>query len=256
MQACGRAFISAEAWDLWCCISGTWHVTADGQRLSYSLVNNTAPELSIPAQYSAPGLLPGLKPGRAAGAAGAAGVDAYDPCIAHFMSLCMKLVYEKEAVIQVGWCCAPKQASSSTPATLRRALRVAVHEAGVREGGGHPGGWRPCPKQEPSSTPATPASRTSLCMKLVYEKEAVIQVGSAMPCGSTRSCPSRASTMCHGGLLRDLGKSNILGDRSSRRLLRVPHCKWHELSRQRKPSPMEEKQQLGSWCSTACRDWA
>ena len=74
-------------------------MTADGRRLSYSLVNNTAPELSIPAQYSAPGLLPGLKPG---GTPGAVGVDNYDPCIAHFMSLCMKLVYEKEEVIQVG----------------------------------------------------------------------------------------------------------------------------------------------------------
>ena len=33
-------------------------MTADGRRLSYSLVNNIAPELSIPAQYSAPGLPP------------------------------------------------------------------------------------------------------------------------------------------------------------------------------------------------------
>lgn len=78
--------------------AGTWHLTADGRRLSYSLVNNIAPDLSIPAQYSAPGLLPGLAPGDTAGASG---VDNYDPCIAHFMALCMKLVYEKEEVIQV-----------------------------------------------------------------------------------------------------------------------------------------------------------
>ena len=38
-------------------------MTADGRRLSYSLVNNTAPEVSISAQHCAPELLPGLKPG-------------------------------------------------------------------------------------------------------------------------------------------------------------------------------------------------
>ncbi len=71
---------------------------ADGRKLSYSLVNNTAPDFSIPRQYSAQTVLDE----GAAELSNAEGATAgYRPELAHFLSLCMKLVYEKEEVMQV-----------------------------------------------------------------------------------------------------------------------------------------------------------
>ncbi len=73
-------------------------MTADGRKLSYSLVNNTATDFSIPRQYSATEVLAG----GAEAADGAAGPSAgYNPAVAHFLSLCMKLVYEEEGIIKV-----------------------------------------------------------------------------------------------------------------------------------------------------------
>lgn len=75
--------------------AGTWHTMADGSKLSYSLVNNTAPDFSIPRQYSVDKLF-----ALGQGQAPPAGLE-YSPAACHFMSLCMKLVYEKKDVIQV-----------------------------------------------------------------------------------------------------------------------------------------------------------
>ena len=66
---------------------------ADGRRVSYSLVNNTSPRFDVPPQYLAATVLPDL--------AAAERLGDYDAFVCHFMSLCMKLVYEKEEVIQV-----------------------------------------------------------------------------------------------------------------------------------------------------------
>ena len=79
--------------------AGNWHYTADGRRISYSLVNNAASDFSIPAQYNAEKLLHNntLK-----------GYDAasdYNPQTSHFLALCMKVVYEKEPVIKVRAMC-------------------------------------------------------------------------------------------------------------------------------------------------------
>ncbi len=71
---------------------------ADGRKLSYSLVNNTSPDFSIPRQYSAPLVLDEGAAGLSSAVGAAAG---YRPELAHFLSLCMKLVYEKEEVMLV-----------------------------------------------------------------------------------------------------------------------------------------------------------
>ena len=55
-----------------------------------SLVNNTSPDFSVPSGKYNPAELPFGQP-RDVG---------YDPCIAHFMALCMKLVYEEPEVMQ------------------------------------------------------------------------------------------------------------------------------------------------------------
>ena len=88
----------------------------DGRRVSYSLVNNTSPRFDVPPQYTAAAVLPGL-------AAAERGAD-YDASVCHFLSLCMKLVYEKEEVIQV---CRlrplPLSLASSAPHLPVRALQ-------------------------------------------------------------------------------------------------------------------------------------
>ena len=81
-----------------CAATGSWHVMADGRKLSYSLVNNTSPDFSIPRQYSAAEVLAGGAEVSGDAAGPAAG---YSPSVAHFLSLCMKLVYEGEDIIQV-----------------------------------------------------------------------------------------------------------------------------------------------------------
>jgi hypothetical protein len=77
--------------------AGKWHYMADGHRVSYSLVNNTAPDFTIPRQYTVEGLFSDTGMMEPAG-------PVHEASIRHFMSLCMKLVYEKEQVIQVRFC--------------------------------------------------------------------------------------------------------------------------------------------------------
>ena len=96
--------------------AGNWHYTADGQRISYSLVNNAASDFSIPPQYNAIKLLHNntLK-----------GYDAasdYNPQTSHFLGLCMKVVYEKELVIKVR-AMAPLPVSCSAAASLTKSSR-------------------------------------------------------------------------------------------------------------------------------------
>ena len=71
---------------------GSYHEMADGTRVPLSLVNSTAPDFRIPASYDVSDL--DFNPSRE---------DGYDPQIAHFLSLCMKLVYEEDIVIEVGF---------------------------------------------------------------------------------------------------------------------------------------------------------
>ena len=62
---------------------------ADGTRIPLSLVNSTAPDFRLPSSYKLSDLPFSLKePG-------------YNAQTAHFLSLCMKLVYEEDVVIQV-----------------------------------------------------------------------------------------------------------------------------------------------------------
>jgi len=63
---------------------------ADGRRVPLSMVNNTAPDFSIPGAYNPAELPFGLPRG-----------SGYNPNVAHFMALCMKVVYEEEEVIRV-----------------------------------------------------------------------------------------------------------------------------------------------------------
>ncbi|BDA50872.1 probable feruloyl esterase A at C-terminar half [Coccomyxa sp. Obi] len=92
-------FRRATPWleDRLAALTGTWHKLADGRKLSYSLVNNTSPDFSIPRQYSAPIVLDEGASELSNAEGAAAG---YRPALAHFLSLCMKLVYEKEEVMQ------------------------------------------------------------------------------------------------------------------------------------------------------------
>ena len=62
---------------------------ADGTKIPLSLVNSTAPDFRLPSSYKLSELPFTLEePG-------------YDSQIAHFLSLCMKVVYEEDVVIQV-----------------------------------------------------------------------------------------------------------------------------------------------------------
>lgn len=62
---------------------------ADGTRIPLSLVNSTAPDFRLPTSYKLSELPFDLEePG-------------YNTQLAHFLSLCMKLVYEEDVVIQV-----------------------------------------------------------------------------------------------------------------------------------------------------------
>lgn len=70
--------------------TGSYHELSSGERIPISLVNNTGPDFSIPSAYKAAEL-----------PLGAAKTAVYDPVTAHFLSLCMKLVYEDPVVIQV-----------------------------------------------------------------------------------------------------------------------------------------------------------
>lgn len=86
-----------------CCVpnTGNWHVMADGRKLSYSLVNNTASDFSIPRQYCVRDVLAlGSSEDSGFGAANSP-AEGYSPSVAHFLALCMKLVYEEEDIIRV-----------------------------------------------------------------------------------------------------------------------------------------------------------
>ena len=105
------------------CTAGNWYQLADGTRRSVSLVNLSAFDFSIPHQYKAADFpfnstadfsIPALhgsvhqpaKPGTfphpnhtAAKSTGATAFDSASLYRAHFLSLCMKMVYEKQEVI-------------------------------------------------------------------------------------------------------------------------------------------------------------
>ena len=75
------------------CLAGKGHVLADGRRIPYSLVNNTAPGFDAPSVYS-PADFPFSGPWHPERIP-------FQPNVAHFMSLCMKLVYEQSDAIEV-----------------------------------------------------------------------------------------------------------------------------------------------------------
>ena len=70
--------------------AGVRYILANGERRSFSLVNCTAADFSIPSAYCAAAFpFVATKPPR------------YDARVAHLMALCMKVVYEKPEVIKV-----------------------------------------------------------------------------------------------------------------------------------------------------------
>lgn len=72
--------------------TGSYHELPSGRRIPLSLVNNTAPSFDLPETYRAASLPFGQS--RGAG---------YDRNVAHFLGLCMKVVYEEPAVIEVNF---------------------------------------------------------------------------------------------------------------------------------------------------------
>lgn len=62
----------------------------DGRHIPLSLVNNTAPFFELCRQYRLADLFPHDSAD-----------SGYDDRVAHFMALCMKIVYEEPEVIQV-----------------------------------------------------------------------------------------------------------------------------------------------------------
>lgn len=73
--------------------TGTWHHLQKGGRAAYSLVNNTMPHFE-----AGPGYCASSFPSRREAGGGLLLMDLRD---SHFLSLCMKLVYEDPVIIQV-----------------------------------------------------------------------------------------------------------------------------------------------------------
>lgn len=73
--------------------TGTWHYLRKGGRVPYSLVNNTMPHFE-----AGPGYCASAFPCRREDGSGPPLRDLRDD---HFLSLCMKLVYEDPVIIQV-----------------------------------------------------------------------------------------------------------------------------------------------------------
>ena len=69
-------------------VAGSSHKLQSGETVPLSLVNNTAPDFSIPSAYQACDFPFATSPG-------------YHPAVCHLLALSMKLVYEKPEVIKV-----------------------------------------------------------------------------------------------------------------------------------------------------------